>query len=254
MADRQRPPGTVSLTDHLLAWRKLRVVEPSERDQFRGRWRRIVEIMRDRCTVRTAPCWFPPSTTCCTRGRSSTSRGWFHPRRPESGTKVSRPRPAAAAQGVPASIGPCLGIWVLSDRLKRYLQAAGIPARSTGPTSPPTCRHARSRFRRSWRHGPGGSCSQAAAPARRSLRSRHRDSTGSLPAIPAGDCLDHPLVQDGVVFLSLPDSPANTTVVDCIARTTPVLVNRVDTVTEYLGDGYPALRHEAWARVLLTVM
>ena len=38
-----------------------------------------------------------------------------------------------------------------------------------------------------------------------------------------------------VVFLALDGAPANTTVVECIARNTPVMVNRLPGVVEYLG-------------------
>jgi glycosyltransferase involved in cell wall biosynthesis len=47
------------------------------------------------------------------------------------------------------------------------------------------------------------------------------------------------LLTRSVVFLSLADAGANTTVVECIARGTPLLVNRVGGVEEYLGDDYP---------------
>jgi glycosyltransferase involved in cell wall biosynthesis len=47
------------------------------------------------------------------------------------------------------------------------------------------------------------------------------------------------LLATSVVFLNLIDAPANTTVVECIARNTPLLVNRLPGVVEYLGENYP---------------
>src|SRR6516165_9927094 len=47
------------------------------------------------------------------------------------------------------------------------------------------------------------------------------------------------LLEDSVVFLNLFDAPANTTVVECIARNTPLLINRLPGVIEYLGEDYP---------------
>lgn len=47
------------------------------------------------------------------------------------------------------------------------------------------------------------------------------------------------LLEDSVFFLNLYDAPANTTVVECIARNTPLLVNRLPGVVEYLGEDYP---------------
>ncbi len=47
------------------------------------------------------------------------------------------------------------------------------------------------------------------------------------------------LLEGSVVFLNLFDAPANTTVVECIVRNTPILVNRLPGVVEYLGYDYP---------------
>jgi glycosyltransferase involved in cell wall biosynthesis len=47
------------------------------------------------------------------------------------------------------------------------------------------------------------------------------------------------LLSNSVVFLNLIDAGANTTIVECISRGTPILVNRVGGVSEYLGDDYP---------------
>ena len=42
-----------------------------------------------------------------------------------------------------------------------------------------------------------------------------------------------------IVFLDLIDTSANTAVIECIASATPVLVNPLDAVIEYLGEDYP---------------
>lgn len=47
------------------------------------------------------------------------------------------------------------------------------------------------------------------------------------------------LLTTAIVFLRLVDAPANTTIIECISRSTPVLVNRVGAVEEYLGQDYP---------------
>jgi hypothetical protein len=44
---------------------------------------------------------------------------------------------------------------------------------------------------------------------------------------------------DNVLFLNLLDASANTTVIECITRGTPILINKVGGVGEYLGAGYP---------------
>jgi len=50
--------------------------------------------------------------------------------------------------------------------------------------------------------------------------------------------LDELLISN-VVFVDLFDSSANNTVVECIARNTPILINDHPAVKEYLGDDYP---------------
>ena len=47
------------------------------------------------------------------------------------------------------------------------------------------------------------------------------------------------LLAENIVFMQLYDASANNAVVECIARGTPLLINRLPAVVEYLGDGYP---------------
>ena len=47
------------------------------------------------------------------------------------------------------------------------------------------------------------------------------------------------LLSENIVFLNLYDASANNTILECIARNTPVLVNPISPVIEYLGEGYP---------------
>ncbi len=47
------------------------------------------------------------------------------------------------------------------------------------------------------------------------------------------------LFERAIVFLNLFDAPANTTVLECIARGTPLVVNRLAGIVEYLGEDYP---------------
>lgn len=48
-----------------------------------------------------------------------------------------------------------------------------------------------------------------------------------------------------VVYLNLYDSSANNAIIECVARSTPVMVNRHPAVVEYLGDSYP-LYHDMY--------
>jgi hypothetical protein len=47
------------------------------------------------------------------------------------------------------------------------------------------------------------------------------------------------LLSENIVFLDLYDSSANNTIIECIIRSTPVLVNPLPAVVEYLGAAYP---------------
>jgi hypothetical protein len=47
------------------------------------------------------------------------------------------------------------------------------------------------------------------------------------------------LLASNILILNLYDSSANNTVIECIVRNTPLLVNRLEAVEEYLGSDYP---------------
>lgn len=61
------------------------------------------------------------------------------------------------------------------------------------------------------------------------------------------------LLAANIVFLNLHDASANNTIVECIARATPLLVNRLPAVVEYLGPGYP-LYYEHLSEAAANVM
>lgn len=47
------------------------------------------------------------------------------------------------------------------------------------------------------------------------------------------------IFSNSIVFLNLIDSVVNNVIIECIVRNTPVLVNKLDSVVEYLGLDYP---------------
>lgn len=47
------------------------------------------------------------------------------------------------------------------------------------------------------------------------------------------------LLSKNIVFLDLYDSSANNSIIECIARCTPILINKIPAVIEYLGEDYP---------------
>lgn len=58
------------------------------------------------------------------------------------------------------------------------------------------------------------------------------------------------LLSSCVCYLDLYDSSANNAVVECIARNTPLIVNKIPAVVEYLGEDYPlymeSQEHAGW--------
>lgn len=73
--------------------------------------------------------------------------------------------------------------------------------------------------------------------SRASRRSGAEDSVLSLP-YQTHEGFDE-LLAENLVFLHLYDSVSNNTLVECIVRETPVLVNPLPSVVEYLGPEYP---------------
>jgi hypothetical protein len=47
------------------------------------------------------------------------------------------------------------------------------------------------------------------------------------------------LLAENIAIVDLYDSSANNTIIECIVRNTPILVNPIEPVREYLGDDYP---------------
>lgn len=65
----------------------------------------------------------------------------------------------------------------------------------------------------------------------------YRDNTEVLSFVPNHE-YDR-LLSENLVFVDLYDSSANNAIVECIARATPILVNPLPAVIEYLGPDYP---------------
>lgn len=66
----------------------------------------------------------------------------------------------------------------------------------------------------------------------------HRDSAVEVLDFVSNDRYDD-LLSSAVVLCLLHAAAANNTVIECIARATPILINPLPSVVEYLGRGYP---------------
>jgi hypothetical protein len=52
------------------------------------------------------------------------------------------------------------------------------------------------------------------------------------------------LLSKNIIFVDLFDGSANNTVLECIIRNTPIIVNKLFAIVEYLGEDYPLYFHE----------
>jgi hypothetical protein len=68
------------------------------------------------------------------------------------------------------------------------------------------------------------------------IRENH-ESVKVLDMVPNEE-YDH-LLKKNIVFIELVDASAVNTVIECIVRNTPILVNKLPAVVEYLGESYP---------------
>ena len=75
----------------------------------------------------------------------------------------------------------------------------------------------------------------------RKLDGRYRDNTIEADYLPASEYDDW--LARNIVFLDLFSASANNAVIECIARGTPLLVNPLPSVVEYLGVDYPLYFH-----------
>ena len=47
------------------------------------------------------------------------------------------------------------------------------------------------------------------------------------------------LLSENIVFVNLVDASAVNTIIECIVRNTPIIVNKIPAVVEMLGENYP---------------
>lgn len=75
----------------------------------------------------------------------------------------------------------------------------------------------------------------------RKLDEKYRDNTTESDYLPPAEYDDW--LTRNIVFLDLLSASANNAVIECIARGTPLLVNPLPSVIEYLGEDYPFYFH-----------
>jgi hypothetical protein len=159
------------------------------------------------------------------------------------------------------SLAHCRGLWTMSEYARRYLRAwnVGVPVgRIPYACPPPSLRfdmdrlrdarprrlvlagHHLRRYRDFYDLEVPGYERIALAPARMPPELERLAARGGVRIVPrvSDDEYDR-LLATSVLFLQLADASAVSTLVECIVRGTPILVNPLPAVVEYLGEGYP---------------
>jgi hypothetical protein len=167
-----------------------------------------------------------------------------------------------------ASLPYCRGLFTLSAYLRRWLEArVPVPVRSLiHPTGPPAVRFSRESYLANprkrviqvgwWLRRPESVYALPLSSAEKAVLAPFPDqgmAAAEPDASPGGsarrpdvsqlrylaDRAYDELLSRNIVFLDLYDSSANNTIVECIIRGAPVLVNPLPAVVEYLGAEYP---------------
>jgi hypothetical protein len=160
-----------------------------------------------------------------------------------------------------ASLPHCLGLWALCDYTRQFLveNGVGVPVGVLPYVTPhdvvgfdwsgfaamvPRRLLHIGQYQRNFQtffdlQVPGW-CKQLLKPPKWEMRSEgviFNDSVEVLDRVD-GAAYDE-MLRLSIVVLDLLDAAANTTVVECMARATPICVNNVGGVAEYLGPDYP---------------
>ena len=182
----------------------------------------------------------------------------------------SSPQAILARQSFRESLPNCVGLFTLSEYLRQWLaQRVAIPVSSLiHPTEIPPIRFSPEAFRANpqpsviqigWWLRRLHSIYQLDAGRYRKVmlavghryfkhmlqRDRDRmpltdkqlESVTVLPFV-SNEEYDR-LLSQNIVFCDLIDSSANNVIIECIARNTPLLINRLPAIEEYLGRDYP---------------
>lgn len=87
--------------------------------------------------------------------------------------------------------------------------------------------------------GPGEYGMDSYYNSKAKLKTRHEQNCTHLTNGYLSNKQYDEIMSKSVVFLDLYDSIANNAILECISRQTPILVNPLDSVVEYLGKDYP---------------
>lgn len=233
-------------------------------EKHRSGWRYAIDSLRplDDPQSQVLLDGFIESTFCWNEGHQGYRQPWlgFLHNPPElplhCGNGKSSNQQLLALPEFQSSLQHCLGIYCLSKYHRDWLSSRiSVPVHALiHPTETPECRFSLDRFR----HNPRPRLVQVGYWLRQNLslgQLQLKQLTATIldPGFPSHERPDHrvevlpflnnqdydELLSQNLVFLHLIDSSANNTIVECIVRNTPLLVNPLPAVREYLGEDYP---------------
>jgi hypothetical protein len=238
--------------------RKLKLTNTSVWPHHRGGWRMVVNAIYDSLRVDDGTLFVPVIEEVIAKGEIIAEPwvGFVHqvPKtelewHPDLERLIARP-------GWQSSLPYCRGIFTLSGYVRDYLIAQGVRVpidRILYPADRPTRLFSPERYLLAQQPlvlfvGEYLRNHQAffdlCAPQHQKVLLR--PSNFGLAAPADVQVLDRvtdddydTLLAHNIVFINLLDAPANTIVVECIMRNTPLLINRQPGVVEYLGEHYP---------------
>jgi glycosyltransferase involved in cell wall biosynthesis len=261
-SDRTASEDLALMDKHLSDRRKLRVERPVYWDHHRGGWRYVVDLVTEHLHSSDGVRFVSAVEDTLREGECITEPwvGFVH-QVPRQNLEFPDLERLLELPTWKASAPHCRGLWVLSTHLARFLRASGVEIPINHVYYPVEFPAQGFSFQRWSRRGPrrvlfiGEFLRQyqafydlpASAMEKVLLRSpefepealglRQNDTVRVMDRVSVEEY--DAMLTDSVVFMSLADAGANTTIVECIARATPILVNRVGGVAEYLGEDYP---------------
>jgi glycosyltransferase involved in cell wall biosynthesis len=256
--------AATALTPSLYSARKLRVVNPISWEHHRGGWKHVVQLITNHLHAPDG-VRFVSAVDDELYHNGSIKEPWvgFLHQVPHQELRFPDLSRLIHSQAWRESIKYCQGLWVLCDYYRRFLldNDVAVPiSKVYYPTQPPESEFAFDRFRRNRqkrllcigeflrKYQPFFDL-EVEGYEKVLIKHRFLDSQLRRQFVEVNDSVQmiepvtdeeyDSLLANNIVFLNLSDAGANTTVIECIASGTPILINNVGAVSEYLGGEYP---------------
>lgn len=256
MARATRPFGSC-----LIDRKKLRIDAPFFWENHRGGWRDVVRVLSELSTPRGTLFFSSVDDQFFDHG--SVSEPWvgFVHQVPYQSLRFPDLHRFVQSDAWRKSQSSCRGLWVLTEYQRQFLIQQGVtvpislvhypiaePKQSFCAERFRTTKHRKlyciGEFLRDWQavydlEAPGYQKVILDNPEFAATRETLRENDTVAVERRVSDEEYDRILANHIVFLKLFDAVAVTVMVECIATATPLLINRVGAVAEYLGDDYP---------------